>query len=162
MLFRSMVRVSQTSPGIFTASENGIGDGAIRHADFSLVTASHPAVAGETILVYVTGLGTVTPAPSDGEAAPGTPLTTVDHTAYVGIDGVYVMPTFEGLAPGFAGLYQMNVVVPKTTNSGEVSLSIVVPGVAGAFSATIPVAGSSGSTASVEPMGRHTTPTAHR
>jgi uncharacterized protein (TIGR03437 family) len=151
----TMVRVAKTSPGIFTAAENGIGDGAIRHADFSLVTTAHPAFAGETVLVYVTGLGAVTPPVGDGDAAPTSPLSTVNAAAYVGFDGQYVTPTFQGLSPGFAGLYQMNVVVPTTANSGEVPLSVVLPGIAGTFFATIPIAMATDVNAAVKPAHPH-------
>jgi adhesin/invasin len=150
-----MVRVAQSSPAVFTASENGIGDGAIRHADFSLVTSSSPAVPGETILVYVTGLGTVTPTVADGEGAPSSPLSSVNKTPYVGIGGQYVTPSFAGLSPGFAGLYQMNVVVPTGSGTGDVALSVVVPGLVAASSATIPVAASASSNATVRRVHRH-------
>jgi len=149
----SMVRVAETSPGVFTASENGIGEAAIRHSDYSLVTSQSPATAGETVLIYVTGLGSVAPQPADGEPASG--LTTVNKTAYVGIDGQYVLPTFEGLAPSFAGLYQMNVVVPQTADSGDVPLSIVITSVGANSSATIPVTGTAGSNAAVKPNRAH-------
>ena len=55
------VPVAATSPGIFTIDQSGSGGGAILHADYSLVNAAKPAAAGETVLVYLTGLGTVTP-----------------------------------------------------------------------------------------------------
>src|SRR5205085_11216179 len=39
-----------TSPGIFTIPPGGIGNGAIQHgADFSLVSETSPAKAGETV-----------------------------------------------------------------------------------------------------------------
>lgn len=136
----SMVRVSTASPGVFTLAENGIGEAAILHSDFSAVTSSHPAVAGETVLIYLTGLGAVTPALPDGAAAPSSaPFSTVNVAAYVGIDNVYVTPTFSGLAPGFAGLYQLNVVVPATPHSGDVVLTISVSQVAASLSTVIPI-----------------------
>jgi uncharacterized protein (TIGR03437 family) len=49
------------------------------------------------------------------------------------------------LAPGFAGLYQVNVVVPKTPDSGDVSLDIDVESVSFSFQSTIPIAGNSAS-----------------
>jgi uncharacterized protein (TIGR03437 family) len=38
---------------------------------------------------------------------------------------------YSGLAPGFTGLYQFNVVVPATTGSGAVPLTFTVDGAAG-------------------------------
>jgi len=51
----------------------GIGPGAILHADYTLVNAAKPAKVGETILIFLTGLGPVTPAVPDG-APPNSPL----------------------------------------------------------------------------------------
>ena len=52
------VPVAATSPGIFTIDQSGSGGGAILHADYSPVNAAKPAAAGETVLVFLTGLGT--------------------------------------------------------------------------------------------------------
>ena len=62
------VPVAATSPGIYSLDQSGSGAGAILHADYSLVNAAKPATGGETVLVYLTGLGTVTPAVADGTA----------------------------------------------------------------------------------------------
>jgi uncharacterized protein (TIGR03437 family) len=62
-----------TSPGVFTTNQNGLGNGAILHADFTAVTETSPAKPGETVLVYLTGLGAVSPAVTTGAAAPNQP-----------------------------------------------------------------------------------------
>jgi uncharacterized protein (TIGR03437 family) len=57
------------APGIFTLPD---GSGAIQHAaDYSLVTASNPATPGETIIIYATGLGSVSSMVADGAPAVG-------------------------------------------------------------------------------------------
>jgi uncharacterized protein (TIGR03437 family) len=57
------------APGIFTLPD---GSGAIQHAaDYSLVTASNPATPGETIIIYATGLGSVSTMVADGAPAVG-------------------------------------------------------------------------------------------
>jgi uncharacterized protein (TIGR03437 family) len=118
---RVTVYVGNTSPGIYTLTENGIGEGAILHSDYSLVTDKSPAVAGETVFLYMTGLGTVTPQVADGAAAPNTPFSVSDEAADISVvldDGVdSPLPTnvlFAGLAPGIAGLYQVNFTVPSS------------------------------------------------
>ena len=59
-------------PGVFTQNETGIGFASVLHnANYSLVTPSNPAVAGEYIDIYLTGLGTVTPVVGDGAVGPG-------------------------------------------------------------------------------------------
>ena len=117
---RVTVYVGNTSPGIYTLTENGIGEGAILHSDYSLVTDKSPAVAGATVFLYMTGLGTVTPQVADGAAAPNTPFSVSDEAADISVvldDGVdSPLPTnvlFAGLAPGIAGLYQVNFTVPS-------------------------------------------------
>jgi uncharacterized protein (TIGR03437 family) len=44
------------------------------------------------------------------------------------VDGQNATVTFKGLAPGFAGLYQVNFVVPSGVSSGQlVGLSVSTP-----------------------------------
>jgi uncharacterized protein (TIGR03437 family) len=69
------------------------------------------ASAGETVLIYGTGLGPVSPAQQSGAAAAGAASTTVTPTVTIG--GVTASTGFSGLAPGFVGLYQINAVVPS-------------------------------------------------
>jgi uncharacterized protein (TIGR03437 family) len=123
----NVVQVYQTdaAPGSFSAGANGIGYAAATHANGSIITASNPVQAGETIALYVTGLGTVTPGVADGAVGPSTPpLSTsdlfnsgnleVDFNDYgTGESGVGTI-TYAGLAPTLAGLYQINVTLPST------------------------------------------------
>jgi uncharacterized protein (TIGR03437 family) len=117
------VYLDNSAPGIYTLSENGLGAGAILHADYSLVTDSSPAVPGETVLLYMNGLGTVTPTVADGAAASGNPLSYSDEFNASDIsvsldDGSGNFPqatvSFGGLAPGLAWLYQVNFALPAT------------------------------------------------
>ena len=107
------VPVAATSPGIFALDQSGLGAGAILHADYSIVNSSKPAVAGETVLVFLTGMGAVTPAVADGTAGGASPLSNSVNpvTVYVGGELCAVQP-YNGLAPGFPGLYQINVTLP--------------------------------------------------
>ncbi|MGD0776332.1 MAG: IPT/TIG domain-containing protein [Candidatus Solibacter sp.] len=108
------VPVAATSPGIFTPDQSGSGGGAILHADYSLVNPAKPAIGGETVLIYLTGLGTVTPAVADGTAGTGTALHTADAGLVVYVAGQQATVVFKGLAPGFPGLYQLNVTCPSS------------------------------------------------
>lgn len=111
--------VSRTSPGIYTNTQNGIGAGAILKADFSLLTANNPAKRGDTVLVYLTGLGALEIAFADGFPASTTVLNRVTDMVNVYIGGVKSIVTFAGAAPGFAGLYQINVQIPATAPIGS-------------------------------------------
>ena len=107
-----------TSPGVFTVPAGGLGYGAILHADYSLVSASSPAKQGETVQLFLTGLGAVRPAVTAGTAAPSAqPFATVVVPVDIFIDdsnGNFSQATvaYQGLAPGLAGLYQVNFTVP--------------------------------------------------
>jgi uncharacterized protein (TIGR03437 family) len=152
----AMVRAYFASPGVFTTLSNGTGNAAMLHADYSLVNDSNPAVAGETVLIYLTGLGQVTPAVPDGAAAPADPVSNTQARVQVMIDYQSATVSFAGLAPGFAGLYQVNAVVPQTPDSGDVSLEIYMGEAGYTTEATISVAGGSSS-----PNGVSSIPPAH-
>src|ERR1017187_9675107 len=64
------VYVNGTSPGVLTANQNGLGYADALRPDYSIVTAANPAVIGETIAVYLTGLGAVSPPVADGAPGP--------------------------------------------------------------------------------------------
>jgi len=104
------VTLAASAPGIFTANSMGLGPGAILHADYGPVNASRPANGGETVLIFATGLGPVTPHQVSGQAAPANSQTVFPVTVSLG--GTPAIVSFSGLAPGFAGLYQINAIVP--------------------------------------------------
>jgi len=92
----------------------------------AIITASNPAVPGEIVALYMNGLGPVNNQPASGSPAPGGPnlaSTTTNPTVMFGTQQAQVL--FSGLAPGFAGLYQVNVVVPSgLTGNQQVTLAI--------------------------------------
>ena len=116
--------VNATTPGIFTIPPGGISYAAAEHSDGSLVTTSSPAQIGETIAVFVTGLGDVFPSIADG-AAGVSGKTSNAITAYVNGTAATVM--YAGLAPGEAALYQVNVTIPSGVTSGDNYLDISGP-----------------------------------
>jgi uncharacterized protein (TIGR03437 family) len=93
-------------------------------ADYSLVTAQSPAKPGESLIIYLVGMGTTTPPVATGDPAPVSPLAEVAARPTVTIDGQTAQIQFAGLTPGFAGLYQINLVVPANARSG--SLDVVI------------------------------------
>ncbi len=116
---RVTVPVSRTAPGIYSLTQNGIGPGAVLKADFTVVSATNPTRRGDTIQVYLTGLGALNPVLADGAAAPTTTLLRVVESVNVYVGGVKAVVSFAGAAPGFAGLYQLNVVIPAGTPLGS-------------------------------------------
>ena len=64
------IQVVPAAPAIFTVNMQGTGAGAIEHGlTYQLVTDMSPAVAGEIITIYCTGLGAVNPPVASGAAA---------------------------------------------------------------------------------------------
>ncbi|MGI8744548.1 MAG: hypothetical protein ACR2NN_18640 [Bryobacteraceae bacterium] len=118
------VYTNNSSPAVFTSPANGVSSAAALHSDFSLVSASSPAKPGETILIYLTGLGAVSPAIEDGAAGPSDPLSKVPTLPRVFFGTAQGTVTFAGLAPTLAGLYQINVTLPANAPGGSQFLSI--------------------------------------
>ncbi|MCX6629051.1 MAG: hypothetical protein NTW28_15645 [Candidatus Solibacter sp.] len=119
------VPVAATSPGIYALDQSGSGGGAILHADYSPVNAAKPAIGGETVLIYLTGLGTVTPGLTDGTAGVVNTLYRTDAEVAVYVGGQQAKVEFKGLAPGYPGLYQLNVTLPQFLRaSGNLPLAI--------------------------------------
>jgi uncharacterized protein (TIGR03437 family) len=104
----STLSVGAFSPGIFT--------GGITHADNTAVVAANPAMAGETVTIYATGLGQASSAVPTGEVPSGT-LTTLT-TPTVTIDGIPAQVQFSGLAGCCVGVNLINVLVPSGIRTG--------------------------------------------
>jgi uncharacterized protein (TIGR03437 family) len=98
------VLVAARAPGVFTVLGNGVGAGAITHADGSLVSGSAPLDPGEIVSIYLTGLGPLDPSVPDSAAAPSSPLSRATGDVRLRIDGKDAELLFAGAAPGFAGL----------------------------------------------------------
>jgi uncharacterized protein (TIGR03437 family) len=112
---------------VFTNPAGGIADAAALHADFSLISPDSPAQIGETISVFVTGLGAVFPSIADGAVGPSGQFSLTSNTITVNVDGQPATVTYMGLAPQLAALYQINFTVPSGVSSGEVSLDVAGP-----------------------------------
>jgi len=89
------------------------------HEDFrGLVSFSDPAMAGETLHFYLTGLGGVQPQPAGGQ--PPTSLSYADMrplcwlTSPLAPIQTAAPVAFAGLAPGTVGIYQVDVTIPPT------------------------------------------------
>jgi uncharacterized protein (TIGR03437 family) len=140
--------VNLTAPGVFTVPPGGVGYGAVLHGDYSLVTAQNPAQVGETVSVYLTGLGTTNPLIQDGSAGV---FSQTNNTIMVYIGGQAATVGYAGLAPQLAGLYQINVTVPSGVTTGDNSLEIVGPD-SDAAEALIPVGSGLTTSASSAPQ----------
>ena len=109
----------------------------VHQSDGSVVGHADPAVAGETLVVYMAGLGAVNASLSFGEAAPAIPPAATALTPQATLGNTPVSVVFSELSPGFVGLYQVAVVMPATLpQGGSANLTVT----AGSPSASISIA----------------------
>jgi uncharacterized protein (TIGR03437 family) len=130
------VEVAERAPRLLLIGTTPYG--AIQNAsDYSIPMPSgaipgvltHPAAPGDTLLIYAIGMGATSPAVATGDpapaAAPFASLTKMPMVVFgAGIAGIPATPSFAGLAPGFAGLYQINVQIPATVPKGTVAVTV--------------------------------------
>ncbi len=84
-----------------------------------MVTDANPAIEGETLSTFLTGLGAVTPTVADGapgiSVAPYNPTTNTINVYFETPSGPIAGTTdYSGLAPTYSGLYQLNLTLPAT------------------------------------------------
>jgi adhesin/invasin len=114
------ITLAAAGPAVFTKDQTGIGPGLVFDAQFRSNDTTNPAAAGDAVVIYTTGLGDVNPAIPAGAPAPLDALSPTASPATVTIGGVAAPQVlFAGLAPGFTGLYQVNVVVPAGVTPGD-------------------------------------------
>ncbi len=114
-------QVQSVEPGLFVALNN---------ADGTPNGPAHPASPGDFLVVYMTGQGPVSHPVFDGVPTPNPPplfTATKPYSAMLGQSSANV--TFLGLSPGFVGLAQADVQIPKLP-PGTYPLVITVGGVA--------------------------------
>ena len=117
--------VVAAGPGIF-----GYGDQraiAVNNDDGKLNAGNAPAKVGSALVVYLTGPGAVDNPPVSGSPASSTALSRVQGTVTATIGGKDAQVLFAGLAPGWIGLAQVNLVVPAVA-AGDEPLVITVNG----------------------------------
>ena len=106
------IMLGDTAPALFQLDAVNV---LATHADYSLVTSAAPAHAGEEIVLYATGLGpTIPPAVPNQLQVTAAPLAP-SLGFEVLLNGMPVDPrniAYAGIAPGYAGLYQINLILP--------------------------------------------------
>jgi len=100
------VEFADIAPAIFLLEG---GRGAVVNQDFKLNLPSNPALRGQAVVVYGTGFGAVS---QSGK------LWVVRQPVMAVLQGLELPAAFAGLAPGYPGLYQVNVVLPRNLPPG--------------------------------------------
>lgn len=126
------IALTRTAPAVFTKNGSGDGNAIVLNSDFTLATN----VATSPIIFYATGLGPVQTPVSSASGATGADQTTDGVVVALGYQ--YVNVPYAGLAPGFPGVYQINVLPgsPPTNTlqlwqDGALSNPVTVPMPAG-------------------------------
>lgn len=102
---------------------------------------SRPSRPGEAVVIYGLGFGQTVPPVVSGAAAPGPPnLAHVNSERKTVFFGALALGTgtpqealYVGLAPGFVGLYQINVIVPQDSPKGDVPIRVQLDTVASEY-----------------------------
>ena len=107
-----------------------------------ILTSVNPAAPAQDIVLWMNSMGAVSGSPVAGQPAPGltagSQLSSVTDTVTATIGGVNAPVTFAGLAPGWVGLYQVNVQVPFAAITGPVSVAVTVGGQTTQATMTVP------------------------
>lgn len=126
--------VVPSAPGVFTYPPDGQSnailvfvdpaDGKVKiaapaSAAISLVYLTAPIPRGTFGFFYATGLGAMTPSVTDGSGGePGT-VYLVNSQPTIMVGGIVATQAAAAQAPGFPGVYQVNVTIPENAPTGN-------------------------------------------
>jgi uncharacterized protein (TIGR03437 family) len=142
------VRVLAAVPGIFVQGGATSGQALAINQDGSINSPANPAARGSILTFWATGQGATVPLFIDGLSAPVIPLWLPALPMVVTIGG-QTGDVFAALAPGFAGLLQVNVRIPAQIPAGAATLTLSIGGVT-SNTPTSPYAGSQSVSISVK------------
>lgn len=119
------IQLASTAPALFQFDQRYI---IATSAAGSLITPAVSAQPGDVVVLYATGLGQTVPPVGYGET-PSSPAPLAMLADFqVLLDGYPIDPSgiaYAGIAPGFSGLYQINVTLPAATGSNpEIRIAI--------------------------------------
>jgi len=110
-----------------------------------LNSGTNPAAQGSYVTLYLTGLGEPNGSLATGQAA--TAAMPVSAPVQVLVGGSILQPLYAGLAPGFAGVDQVNFQIPANVPTGVSSLRVMA---GAATSSAVPINIGSVSVSSVD------------
>jgi uncharacterized protein (TIGR03437 family) len=109
------IQLAASSPALFQLDQQNV---IATRPDGSLITTSAPAQPGDTVVLYATGLGQTAPPAVYGMLPTQAAILKPGGDFSVQLDGSAVdasAVSYAGVAPGFAGLYQINLTLPAST-----------------------------------------------
>lgn len=120
------IPVRAAAPGVFADAG---GQAAALNADHSPNQPQNPAPAGTIVSLFWTGQGPVNAPVDDGAAAPVGTIVSAALPVFATVGGVAAEIEFAGLAPGYAGLAQINLKVPPLA-TGVYPVVVTIGGIA--------------------------------
>ncbi|HLJ47463.1 MAG TPA: hypothetical protein VKU01_15710 [Bryobacteraceae bacterium] len=113
--------IPMSAPQILTT---GAGPAVTHSSDFSLVTSSNPAAAGEILSVFVSGLGPTVPAVDPAQPFPSSPPANVNSPIDVIVNGEAAEVLGAVGYPGAVDGYQVNFRVPPDAAKGLATMQV--------------------------------------
>lgn len=130
------VAVATYAPGLFQYIEDGTGKKLLAMEIFrngqrlGLHGSNRRVQSGDVLEMYGNGLGPLQGGnPPTGTVSPLNPPKLTAAQPTVTINNIPAKVEFSGLAPGFVGLYQINVTVPNGLSAGEYDVVLTIGGV---------------------------------
>jgi uncharacterized protein (TIGR03437 family) len=129
------VPVADTAPSFFETTPGAevaaliAGPGS--DPTYTFVTPSTPVARGTAVQLYANGLGPVNNQPASGGVAPSTKTANTKAACMVTIGGQTAAVSYCGLAPGYPGLYEVDVTAPTAsvlTTTGAKTVSLTIAG----------------------------------
>ena len=111
-----LAAITSASPGLFVLAADPWQPGAVENQDFSVNSASNPAVVGSIVSIYATGAG-----PVDGSGNAPVSVFFGDYPAEV----VASVPL-----TAYPGLWQINAQVPALPMMGQIPVFVIAGGLA--------------------------------
>jgi uncharacterized protein (TIGR03437 family) len=118
-MLRPEISVTSTGPAVTHSS------------DFSLVSGSKPARAGEVLSLFATGLGPTRPRIDPGQPFPASPLALVNSPVDVTVNGKSAEVLGAVGYPGAVDGYQVNFRVPADIAKGSAAIQVSAAWIAG-------------------------------
>jgi uncharacterized protein (TIGR03437 family) len=115
------ITLVRNAPALFTLNSQGTGTAVALNASFQPLAS----VGSDVIILYAVGLGPTNPSPASSTegGASAEPFNRVADQVQVFIGEVPCQVQFAGLAPGFPGIYQLNVIPPQAPASNRLYIA---------------------------------------
>jgi uncharacterized protein (TIGR03437 family) len=121
------VPLADTSPGIFTATQNGKGQGAILNTNGTPNSADNPAAKGSVIQIFATGAGLWNKPLPDGGIQLDAPFPVPAAAVSVTIGDKPAKLNYAAAAPyEVSGMLQVNAIVPDGIGSGPQQVVLTI------------------------------------